>query len=472
MAQLVRVLERECPPGRVSSGVEQRQGWSRGYVAKLRKTGWNVSLLKLLQLVEGLEIPAGVFFGRVFDARTDPVGCLRAIERQAAEQPALEALAKATWKLEHSTPLIGSKVPPRKARLEDLTRSSRSDQRKRLRCTQKYQTLEFMQQYLAYLDRLRYERPKTAAWIAEAVATEIVELVVADQRERLELQCLALGVYASAKRLLGEFTPAARAIGLGLELARRHELEASRAALLLRGAYVLQDHCEYDLALELLQKAQIIYSDLALEHDVSKVLVDRGNMFVQKGSYRRAQLVFERALDTLPLTDEGMCRWRLAAYHGIAVASRHLGQLNKAEAYLQDAVASAGQQGGAVLGKLFWLQGMLAVDRREYAEAEPHLLEALRLFTTCDDPLDVVLVSLDLMRSLLAQGKRPAAISLAKQMASLIKQFKGNKLAEGALLQLVEGGLSGEVNEELLDHVAASLAKSVPNPNHAKLQVE
>ncbi len=468
MAQLDRLLERELPQHGDVERVERRMGHSKGYLRKLRNKNWNVLLVTLLEVLEGLDIPPGVFFGRLFDVQSDPESCLLAIERQSGETPVLAALEKATARLARSEPRVAAEDVGRRARLEDLTRSSRSDQCKRLRSTQKFQALDFLQRYLDYLDRLRYEQADNAAKIAETVATGVVELVVCSPTERLELQCKALGVYGSSARLLGQFTPAARAIRLGMKLAQRHDLEVSYAELLQRGAYVLHDHGEYDRALGLLQDAQVIYSDLGLEKSLGMALVDRGIMLGQKGDYQRAQRVFRQALETLPLRPGTCCRSRLASLHGIAVAQRHLGELDAAETSLDEALAYASAQSGAVVGKLIWLQGMIASDRQEHAEAELLLLEALRLFTACDDPLDVALVSLGLMKALLAQDKGQEAVGLAKQMTALLKRFKGNQLAEGALVELIEGGLRGEVSVELVERVAANLAKGGPLPDRVR----
>ncbi len=455
MARLAQMMDRECPKGRESKRLERRLKAGRGYVSKLRGKGWNTSIQRLLEVAEALEIPSGVFFGRVFDVPTDPESRLRAIERECGETPALKRLERATWKLEREERPMAVRSPQRLARLEDLTRSSRSDQRKRLRSTLKYHTPEFMRRYLEHLDRLRYEQADTAAWIAEFVATEIVELVVCQRTERLELQCQALGVLASAQRLLGNFTPAARSIRLGLELARRQKLGRSTAELLVRGAYVLGDQGEYGHALSLLEKAQLIYFDSGTLAASGKVLVVRGIMLGHQKNYSDSRRIFERALEMLPDKTGGSDVWHLTAVHGTAIADFELGDFRAAKKVLASFIDAEAIEKNSVAVKLKWLRGRIALAECDHEAAEVHLLETLRLSSLRDHPLQVALVSLDLISALLACEKAKEAASLAKQMSTLIGRFQGNKIADGALMQLAQAGIEGQITQALLDEVRA-----------------
>ena len=441
-------------------------GRGNGFLAKVTQNP-RMTVAGLLEVLEGVRVEPSTFFAWTFDIRPEPESFLRDIQLPEEESRPFSRVRRAAKKIEFDDPPEPPSVPIAHARLDELTRSSRSDQRKRLRKTKKFQTPRFLREYLVYLDDLRYDRPSDAELLARTVAHRVLPLVAASREERLELFCGAVGVFASANRLMGELTTASRAVLLGLELARRYGFEDLVAALLHRGSYVLHDYGQYHRALALLEAAQTIYFDADEAVSLGTVLVSRGVMWTELGENTKAVDAYRRALQLLPTSDELPERWRLSAYHGIAVAQRQAGDTEAAERWLEKTLDRPETQAGFIAGKLVWLHGSVLLDKGEYAKAEESLLRALRMLNARESPLDAALISLEVVTAFLMQGKAKKAINLVKQMPALLSRFKGNKIAVGAILELIRGGLGGELSLDLVTETAKTLKEGAPAAGRA-----
>ncbi len=430
-------------------------GKKREYLTKLPKTK-TYPLVRLLAVIGAYGETPARFFARAFDISPDPDSYLEDLLRPGEEQAILGRIERVSRRIEHQ-PVPEGKPSPSRATVADLNRSSRSDQRKRLCSTKKFQTAPFLRRYLVYLDDLRYESPSDSAYLAETLVREVVERVIASKTERLELQCRALGVYGSAHRVRGNFATAAKAIVLGLEIARRNELELAVADLLQRGAYVLHDDTQYERALKLLGEAHIIYYDRGMTAELGRVDVDRGTMLGQQSKYERSRIVFERSLAVLP---DYETRNRLAASHGIAMAHYQLGQLDAAEKWLNEVLPRSHRHGGTVVAKMTWLKGLVLGAKRRYPVATESLYQAFNMLSARETPQDVALVGLDLISSLLNEGKRSQALTVVRNMTVLTVRFRGNRMAESALIELTEAGLYGRVNQQLVQQTSEKLKEA------------
>ena len=109
-----------------------------------------------------------------------------------------------------------------------------------------------------------------------------------------------------------------------------------------------------------------------------------------------------------------------------------------------------------------WLKGLILGKSGRHRAATPLLYRAYRMLSARKAPLDVALVGLDLISSLLREGKRNEALNAVSSMTPLIFRFRGNKLAESALIQLTDAGLQGRISQELVDETAEKLKRSAP----------
>lgn len=429
----------------------------RSFITRLPKAR-AYTFARLLEVIEICGVEPAAFFARALDIRPDPEDFLRDILRPGEECAALERIEKTTRRIEFQDPPSGEPSGARPA-LWELTRASRSDQRKRLRNTKKFQTEEFLREYLIYVNDLRYESPEDSAFLAETLAGEVVAKMIAPKEVRIELQCQAVGVFGSAHRKLARFTVASRSILMGLELARRHDLEEAAAELLIRGAYVLSDHGLHQRALALLESAQIIFSDLENEVGEGQALVVRGIVVGLQGRYPRSAAILKRALSKLPENDDAMDRWRLAAFHGASLAYCELGDLESAESWLNEGVETTAVQSGADLALVFWLRARVASLKGDLARAERYMLRVLRALRVRDNAIQVVFASLDLISILLKQKRLRQASSLARECAVLTSHLKGNRLAAAVVMRLSQAGLEGEVTHALVDELTQKMKK-------------
>ncbi len=195
------------------------------------------------------------------------------------------------------------------------------------------------------------------------------------------------------------------------------------------------------------------------------VQLDRGCMLSQLGRHEKSRRVFQRALELLPEYEQ---RWRLSAYQGVASAYRELGDVDRAKQCLEVALEGSAGQGGVLVAKLIWLKGLILGDKKHYSAASQNLNQAMTMLSARKSPLDVALVGLDLASSLLKEGKRNQALTVVCNMTVLTVRFRGNKLAEAALVELTEAGLHGRISQELIDRTASELRKGASKRGYAR----
>ncbi len=467
--RILRALKAELRKHRGEiSRIDREIGHSDGYLSKACLGKWSIGLDVLLQALQALHIDPAAFFGRALDIPHDSADYLAELETEDARKH------RALRKMEETARRLASRpetaeAPPDSldagALVAALAGCTRREQRRRLRTAQKYRHPAFARAYLEHLDALRYEDPQEAAKLAETAAADLIPHLRAPRAEQLTLLCLAIGVFASAHRYIGKVPVATRAVRVALELARRYGLDLATADLLERGAYVLGSHGQYKRALVLLREAQEIYSDRGLPACCGRILVGRGIMLGQSGRHDFAAAVFKQALAALP-EQEALARWRSAAYHGIAISYRQLGELQSAVDWLEQAIASSGSMGVINRAKLVWLQGSIHFDSRSYRQAQQAFCRTRQMLGD-KDPFESALVCLDEARALLAQGDVADVQQLAKEMATMLAPFKDNKVAEAALLRFIRQSLEGRVTQALIDSTGKQLEQGRARGGHA-----
>ena len=445
--------------------IEERVSCSNGYLNKLSAGTHEFKLDLFLKTLDALEIDPRAFFSRALGIQPVPEDYLQELEDGTENDRALARIDRAIRRLESAPrPELADGdglAPADRAvtagaeHVADFVRCPVREQHRRLRDTRRYRTHAFARAYLEHLDTLRYENAAQAAKLAEKVATHLVPALPGPRRERGALQCAAIGIFASARRMKGRFATAARAFRMGLELARRTGNRAETAALLQRSSYLLKDFGHFERALDYLREALEIYVDLDCEAGLARTLIDRGMMLYYLGKYQTAVGVLEQALRRLDAGQIRDPRNRFAAYQCLAYAHVQLGDLEGAESQLAKATDVAGSDRGVYWGKLRWLQGSLALKRGAYRRAERLLRSASQALATQENSAQEALVSIDLVEALLAQGRLDEACELAAGMARFLGSLRNNRLAEMATFQLVRAGLDGTLSRRLLNSMRA-----------------
>jgi len=440
--------------GRIAE-IEERLSCSAGSLNKLCSGSSEFRLDVFLRSIEELGLDPSSFFARALEIHTEPEDFLLQLEESSRIERTLAKVERATRDLEmDETPAeVDSARRVRKTTSELialLTNCSVREQIRRLRQAKRYRSHDFARAYLEFLDDLRYERATEAAKLAAAVAIHLIPALPGPHRDRLALQCFALGVLGSSRRQESRYPSAARVLRQALELSRRSRLREETARLLQRASYLLRDFGHADRALILLREALEVYVDLDCTVGLGKTLADRGMMFCIKGEYDTAITVLGRALRTLETCEEALPRIHLAALNYLAYACEQIGDLDAADRHLKLGMRAFPPEYAVDKAKLQWLHGTVAIKRGDYARAEDLLRTAAEVIAAKDEPAQEALISLDIVEVLLAQGRTRQASELASGMAGFLKGFENNRLAEAAIVKLVRCAFAGELNQRIV----------------------
>ncbi len=443
--------------GRIGE-IEERLGISEGYLNKLCQGRNDIKLGLFLKAIDALGLDQRVFLSRTLELQPAPEDYLRQLEDAADHDRAFTRMARATAELETAEP------PPAHrsafacaADVTDFVTCPYSEQLRRLRGSYKYRTHAFARAYLEHLDSLRYDHAEEAAKLAIQVAVRLVPALPGPPQDRLALQCLALGIFGSARRLKGRFSAASRAFQLALEVARRAGLREDTANLLIRASYLLKDFGHFDRALALLNDALVIFVQLGSRWGIGRALVDQGMMHSALGEHEDAILDLKQGLKHLAGSETQLKRYHLAAYQFAAYAYEQLGQLDQAHGWLERGVRAFEPQFAVDGAKLQWVRGKLAFRHGRYAQAEELLRAAGSVLASKEVPGKEALVTLDLISVLLAQGRGHEASELAADMAPLLFKFKNNPIAEAAILELISAAAAGRLRETVVREARARL---------------
>ena len=443
--------------GRISE-IEERLGLSGGYLNKLCKGKHEFKLTAFLKTLSMVGLDPKTFFSRTLEIHTEPGDYLRQLEGPGDDDRLLAKVVQATRELEGSEPSPARSTATAGASdIAEFTSCPRAEQRRRLHKTARYRTHAFAHAYLEHLDALRYDDAREAATLAAEVAVGLIPNLPGPQSGRLSLQCLALGVFGSARRQRVELHVAARALQLALDLARRERLLEDRANLMIRASYLLKDFGHFSRALALLNEAMVAFVQLGSRRGTGRALVDHGMMNCYAGNYDDAVLDLRQGLAHLEDTADVLPRYQLAAYQFLAYAHEHLGDLERAEKWLAIGASSLGSEHAVDQAKLEWLRGSLAFKRGDYALAAELLAAVAEILSAKENPVQEALVSLDLVSVLLAQNRHQEATELATSMARLLFAFKNNGFAEAAIAELVRAVMAGKLSQKLVVEARAKV---------------
>ncbi len=394
---------------------QQAIGRGPSYFTDQRRRRSPIDLRYLLKTLDFLGASPAEFFLETLDPSRDPIADLR-----------LE-----TDSLETEAPRLVTEVVQRAAGEEPTAPRHDAD-------------------YLQELDSLRY--------VDARLARE--QVIDAAQHVSRSLLPRLLGVYASALRLLEDHDGAQHALTTGLELATGNENRSAVADLWQRMAYVVADRGNYQRALVISERAEKIHGRVGDEIGVTKTLVDQGLWLCYLD---RPQESIDLHLEALPclLHDSRLRRCRTSVLQTLGVNCLKLRELVRAEAYAAQAGKEACELESWVYGGILWLQADIAKARRRYEEAEGFLREAVEVFS----PLSAgqaALASIELVRSLVLQGRNGEAYQTSKAMATLLEPLrKKNNVAESALTQLIRCGIQRrDLTLGLLDDIAQKIRDS------------
>ncbi len=161
-------------------------------------------------------------------------------------------------------------------------------------------------------------------------------------------------------------------------------------------------------------------------------------------------------------------RCRVGSLQFLGLNCLKLQDLDRAETYAAQARQEASELEPWVFGGILWLQADIAMARGRHEEAEGFFREVVEIFSPISAG-QAALASIELVRSLLLQGRDREAHETAKAMARLVELLhrKKNRVAEAALTELIRCGLERRgLSLALLDSTAQKIRTSRKKKRH------
>ncbi len=346
--------------------------------------------------------------------------------------------------------------------VDGMEQATLREQMRRLRETERYRDRGFATAYLKHLDAQRDDDPDRARRLVARVAIHLIPMIPGPLKARIELQCEALGVFGSAQRLKTRFSTAARALHLALDLAERYDLAAARGRLLHRIAHLLEDAGNTRIALIPLREALEIYVHINSADGIGKTLVVQGRIYCCVKEYQRAIQVLERSLNYLPEDQQEFARYHFSAYQSLSAAYEELGNFQEARLLLAKASTFTNEQERVRQANLLWQEGGLCHAEGDFEHAEALLDGSQQRLAKHVNATQQALVTVDLVRSLLNQGKVQEACETASSTARFLEALEGHPMAEAAILQLAQAAIEGRLNLQVVHEVRCQLEEAHP----------
>ena len=446
----------------------EKESCGRGMISRFYSGSREILLKPLLQFLCALGVHPAGFFARALGVPLNAEVLLAdlIVDHRGGDRLWRE-IETATRQLERRGDLEieqhrGEPPADVEALVESMAGASRREQLRRMRDTRRYRTPAFVRAYLRHLDSLRDEEPDLACRQAARVAIHLIPATPGPARERIGLQCEALGIFGSAMRLQAEFSTAARALFLALQLAERHQLPAIKGQLLSRSAHLLENTGHGDLALIALREALEIYLHSDSMVGIGKTLIVQGRIFCCIEKHEKAIEVLTAGLRHLPEEPPELARYHFSAYQALAEAHQGLGNLQHARMMLAKASTFASDEEQVRQARLAWQDGGVSLAEGDAGRAETLLRASREGLKKQANPFQEALVSIDLVQSLLVQGKSREACEIASSAARFLEPFEGNPLAEAAILQLARAGIEGKLNTRVVFEVRRQLEEARP----------
>ncbi|MEM8960562.1 MAG: hypothetical protein AAGD38_03715 [Acidobacteriota bacterium] len=319
--------------------IERELGHGDGFLRKLANGDWPLSVTRLSEASLALGIDPETFFTRALGIGDDPIAALelhettkpnRSLRAIAAATRRLDTDAAGSW-IDATTPTLwlpGAVDDERKA-LEAL---SISEHRRRLRNKRSLRHVSFVDPYLAYLDQQRLNEPVRPAAAFEVLATHVVPNLATEPRQRLELQCRALGGLAMCHLFHYRIGEAAFLMLRAMRVAERHRLTRTACWLLYRCASVLRDQTERRAALAAVNRASALAIEVDDRRMMNLLLLERGRFLAMLEDEEHGSELIGLACDRLDHDEWDAAR--VAGHHTLALQWSRIGRLEEAVHHL------------------------------------------------------------------------------------------------------------------------------------------
>ncbi len=310
------------------------------------------------------------------------------------------------------------------------------------------------------LDDHRHHDPEA---VREAVVGDLRKVAADDLQLSWGVPLLA--VYGSALRMLENHDGALQALVAAVQVAWRSGDPTTLADLLQRLSYVVADRGEHRRALELAKVAEDWHVRADNRVGIGKTLVDQGCWYYYVGQPRESISASEAALKYLPFEETSN---RFAALQTLGLSFWALGELSSAQRYADEAAEIASGVGPWLRAQLDWLQARIATEKKDYVLGERLFRETSEFFVPLSS-VDAALVSAELARVFLLEGRGAEAQGLANTMLRFIEPLRRNRVASAAMADLwrcaaAGQGLSLELVERTIRRLEEGRAQECARP--------
>jgi tetratricopeptide (TPR) repeat protein len=302
--------------------------------------------------------------------------------------------------------------------------------------------------FLQSLDSMRYADPAGALALAEG-SVAMVEL---------ELLPRLLGVVGSIFRMQLKMEEAQHAIHAGVEVAVSLNDHRTIGRLIQRLGYVFADMGDHERALCHANAAASYVLQVGDHRALGPVMVDQGIWLYYLERYEDSLRVHRAAYEFLAPEEKNN---RIAALQYQALCWKDMGNLEEAFVFLRRAKKEAGSENRWAGPKLNWLEGELLRDLGQFDQAVEYLQKAIDHFRRVHLG-EAALVTCDLIRAWLMQGKGEEAYLAARELLVLLEPLRGNRIISSAIADLLRGGQIG-LSLALVDTVFAQIQSEHSN---------
>jgi len=287
--------------------------------------------------------------------------------------------------------------------------------------------------------------------------------------ERIEdLRARAWGYLGNTLRIRFELRDAQGAFEnalIHLRLGTRDPLE--RALFLDLRASLLRDQRRFTAAERLLLRALQICRDVGETHRAGRILVSLSAVYEQAGTPERALAPLLEALELIDGKREP--RVLLIAYHNLITALAETGRFMEAQRLLIQARSLYSRFPESVTWR-HWVEGRIAFGLGQKGQAEGHLQVARNGCLTEGAIYDFALVSLELARLYVEQGRTAELRQIAEEMLAIFTSQQIHREALAALSFFYQAAAAEQANLELITEVAKFMKRLQNDPNLAFIQ--
>ena len=262
----------------------------------------------------------------------------------------------------------------------------------------------------------------------------------------------ALGVWGAVLRMRGDLNTATIVLGDAIELAEGYP--RILAELAQRAAYVISQRARPQEAVDLVDRALVLYVRSADMIGAGRALVDSGKFLARCGTNDHAIDAYTSALGVLPA---GENHNRCTAHHGLALVFAELGRLRDADHHLGQALDSAPPLSKIEAARFSWLRARIAQAHGEPTRALILFEKTISLLE--ESPVDYALATTELLILKLHAGEMESATKHAKRLAT-VALYIDNELVEAAVANLILAAQQGELSTRLAERIAEEIHRN------------